>query len=318
MYFLNPSSIDPYYSNFKAGIGGRHQWIKMPGAPITEAFTVAYFNPGLRSQFGIRGFFDKIGYTTTSDLSATYAYILNLAPSSSDRYCKLNMGIAGKYQLQSYDPSKVVFETSQDDIAFYDKLQDRSKINFDLGFELALGNSDLEAGGNLLIGLSLQNIASLFGNDDNSLTTFSNTNFLYTQYHSKLLTSNAGKQYAFIFGASFMHSKNVYAPNSLTADVFQLEGNAKIRYYYIEDNSFSFGLVSRAKKEYKTLNDWGVILEHDWQRRLSTSFVYENNFSSIGRASNTWGTFEIIFIWRLNPNKKLYDLDEKTSKFICW
>ena len=317
MYFMSPASIDPYYSNFKAGIGGRHQWIKLPGAPITEAFTVAYFNPGWRSQFGIRGFFDKIGYTTTSDISATYAYVLNLAPSSSDRFCKLNMGIAAKYQSLSYDPSKVVFETSQEDIGFFDRLQNKSKINFDLGFELAFGKTDPEEGGNCLIGIASQNITSLFGSGDNSLTTFANTNFFYAQYNSKLQNLNNGKQYAYIAGFSLMHSKNLYAPSTLTADVFQWEVNGKVRYHYTDANSFSFGVLSRTKEEYKKLNDWGVLLEHDWQKRLSASFVYENNFSSIGRASNTWGTFEIIFIWRLNPNKDLYDLDAKTSKFIC-
>jgi hypothetical protein len=318
-YYLNPASVDPYYSTIKVNLGGRHQWVQLPGAPTTETFTLAFFSSAWKSQFGIRGIFDQIGYTKTTDIGPTYTFVLNLDPNT-DHYCKLNLGLGARYQRLHYDHSQAIFETTAAITATdpaLNHIQDPDQqLNWDLGFELAFGNYRLDRGGNFLTGIALQNFGTLFANTPaQEMMPFANTNFIYAQYHSKILNPNSNNSHAYLFGLSVMQTKSKYAPDTYTGNIFQWESHVKIRYYSNRNRFISGGILFRTKKEYKTLRDWGILLEYDWKRYFTTSLVYENNFSSIGRSSGTWGTFELIFIWRLNPNKERYRMTKKSFEF---
>ena len=113
---------------------------------------------------------------------------------------------------------------------------------------------------------------------------------------------------------------NVFSPN-----IYQWEGNIKY-YYYLEESSaysrqfFSGGVLFRTKRSWTpSANEWGVILEYEWNRRITVGFTYEYPLDLIGFAFQTAGTFELIAIFRLNtPATKAYDISTNTGlKIPC-
>ncbi len=314
-YTINPAAVDKYFPTWKVSAGMKRQWIDFPGAPSTGLFTGAYYNEDIRSQFGVRAIYDKIGYTTTTDVGLTYTYTLNLADHKV-YYCVLNLGLGTRYQNLHYDASQAVFETSVDDPRFFGLEETNDKVNADVGFELNFGRESVDG---VTVGLSFQNLATLIStSSQKEITPFANTDFAYLQYHTNSQKSLTGNMhYDFSLGVAGMTSKNIYSVDDYTSNVFQWEGYGKFHVYYNTRNMFTLGTLFRTKEEYKTINEWGIIVEHEWRRNLTVSFVYENNFSSMVRTANSAGTFELVLIYRFGANYDAYDLSGKQSGRYC-
>jgi type IX secretion system PorP/SprF family membrane protein len=313
-YTINPAAVDKYFPTWKVSAGLKKQWVNYPGSPSTGIFTGAYYNEQARSQIGVRAIYDKIGYTTTTDIGLTYAYTLNLAEHKT-YYCVLNMGLGARYQNLQYDASQAIFETPVDDPRFYGLEDSNEKFNADVGLELNFGRESMDG---MTVGLSMQNIASLISTTSTKdVTPFANTDFLYLQYYTNSHRPLGSMRYDFSLGAAAMTSKNIYAVDEYTSSVIQWEGYGKFHVYYTNKNMFTLGALFRTKEEFRTVNEWGIIVEHEWRRNLTASFVYENNFSSAVRTANSAGTFELALIYRFGANYDPYDMSGKQSGRYC-
>lgn len=92
--------LDTYHSK---AISGRKQWSGFKGSPATFFATGTFYAEEYRTQGGIKILKDKIGYINTLYLALSYAYML---PVRHDSW--INFGIAGSYQTQSIDRSKII------------------------------------------------------------------------------------------------------------------------------------------------------------------------------------------------------------------
>lgn len=112
-YWENPYYISPAYVNLDYqgyfSLSGRKQWTGLEGSPATVFATGALFWEDYRTQAGIKVLQDYIGSVSTSEVSLSYVYSLQLA---WNRF--LNMGIAGAWQSQRIDRNKIKVDELDD------------------------------------------------------------------------------------------------------------------------------------------------------------------------------------------------------------
>ena len=318
-YSINPASVDKYFANLKVGGQYRNQWIGFEGAPRTySGFVSSYIDP-VFSQIGLRFMADKIGYTHAMDISPTYAFNINGGSRSNNVTWVLNLGIAGHIQNSYYDDTKFVFDDGTGQTEYdlpNDVYEKKWSGNFDVGAEFAITFGDKSREVELLFGAVAQNLLSYWKND---LTPFANTNFGYGQLKHPINNSQD-----FLFGASFMHSKNQYAPDKFSSDIYQWEFDLKYRFYFKEKQSsfqqfLSPGIVFRTKRTWApNTRELGIMLEYEWMRFVTIAGTYEYPLSTLTQAANTWGTLELIAIFRFgHPSTKPYDKNYKDETWIC-
>ena len=259
MYIVNPASItDVCLAEFN--MAARQQWSGFTGSPTTLFASGTLYLDDLNTQFGLKAMQDKVGFTSTTNISLTYAYALTL-----NNYWKLNMGLGLDFQSLGYDMSEVN-SPSDDDPAVYSRLLNESNINSDIGFELTSKN--------YRFGIASQNLLSLFS-PINKL--FINTNFIYGMYRDynheyiNLGYGVCGIQYANFYQMEF----------NLTAYFKPTAGT----------NPFQLGLV------YRTWSEVGLLFAFDVNPRFRISYSYDYNFSGISNAS--FGTHELMLTYRL-------------------
>ncbi|HET6559546.1 MAG TPA: PorP/SprF family type IX secretion system membrane protein [Prolixibacteraceae bacterium] len=268
-YYINPSS---YYSlyQYTASISSRMQWMGFPGAPGTGFFT-ATVRPNPRGriqigQFGLKVFYDEIGYTQLKNISVSYGYSVRLKKD-----LLLNMGMAGNFQSLDYDMTKSNLETIGDP-AIYNTRNNEWDFNPDVGMEL-IGRS-------FLIGASSQNIFSLLIEENKAQT---NTNFLYVMFRS-----TSGKNVNFQYGIAGI----------LNVDLSQLE--LKVSTILNRNNRpdlFKLGVAYRTKKEMAFSLGMDLSqLSDGLGNALWLSCRYDYNFSNIRRSS--FGTPEVTLVWK--------------------
>ena len=315
-YSINPASVDKYFANLKAGIQYRDQWVKFEGAPRTCSGFVTSYIDEVWLQPGLRFMADKIGYTHSIDINPTLAYSIN----SKDAPWVLNFGVGFHVHNFYYNTKEIVFEDEimrnnlPDDV--YEK---KWSTNFDVGAEFAItfdrypNSRETE----LLIGVVSQNLLSYWKDD---LTPFANTNFGYAQLRQPVNSSQD-----FLLGASFMHSKNQYAPGKYSSNINQWEFNLKYRFYFDDSRTnglsqfLSPGILFRTRRTWApSTREFGIFLEYDWMRFVTIACTYEYPLSAVTRAANTWGTFELICIVRFgHPSEKPYSIKDKNKKWEC-
>ena len=258
-YFINPASINDL-SLAEFNMAARKQWVGFPGSPSTLFATATTYLENLHTQFGLKLVQDKIGYTNTTTIDLTYAYSMLLQND-----WKLHLGLAVSYQNLSYDMSKIVVPTADDQIV-YEKLLSEGNFNSNIGVELT--NHYWKFGG------SSQNIFSLFSTINKQ---FPNTNFIYAMYRqSSHDYVNLG------YGASGVQYGNLY----------QMEFNLT-SYFKItpQKDAFQLGLF------YRTWNEMGAIFGIDLTKAFHLSYSYDFNVGGISQSSV--GTQEVILTYKL-------------------
>lgn len=260
-YIVNPASISDQYLA-EINVLARKQWVSFPGSPTTFFATGSVFIDNLHTQFGLKAYQDKIGYTSTSNIDLTYAYSLHL----NDNW-KLNMGLALDFQTVAYDLSQVNSPTPNDPTV-YAHLLNENNFNSDMGFELVSKNWK--------VGLASQNIFSRFQPINSQ---FTNTNYIYTKYRQYSENNiNLG------FGACGIQY----------GDLYQMEFNVS-SYFKINhetNDAFQLGVF------YRTWSEMGVLLGFDLTRNLHISYSYDYNVSAI--STNSIGSHEIMLTFNLD------------------
>ncbi|MDR1680287.1 MAG: PorP/SprF family type IX secretion system membrane protein [Prevotellaceae bacterium] len=280
-YFINPSALDANLSPLRFGIAHRSQWIGFQGAPRTSILSGVYFNDMMRSQFGLRAVFDKIGYTTTADVALTYAY------SARFETVDINMGFGLRYQRVAYDWSQARLESSITDPALFGA-RPESRYNTDVGLEIVFPGR-----GYWVIGLSSLNLLSFI---QAGQAPFANTNFLYLRYrsnHGLYAFSREKSWWDFSAAATLIHSKAIESPH-----VFQEEFNANLHINF-PTAVLTVGLL------YRTLAEAGLIVGVEWGRfNLSCVYEYPLEYARAG-VVHPVGTMEAILIYKLNSHIKV-------------
>lgn len=268
-YYINPSSIYSLYQ-YTASTSARMQWIGFSGAPSTGFFT-ATVRPNPRGrvqvgQFGLKVFYDEIGYTTLKNISVSYAYSVRLKKD-----LMLNLGTAGNFQSLDYDMTKSNLETIGDP-AIYNTKNNEWDFNPDVGMELI--------GQTFMIGAASQHIFSLLIKENKAQT---NTNFLYAMFRS-----TSGRLVNFQYGICGIQN----------VDLSQLE--VKVSTVVNRNNRpdlFKLGVAYRTKKEMAF--SVGMDLSQLGKGETSSLWLscrYDYNFSNIRRSS--FGTPEITLVWK--------------------
>jgi type IX secretion system PorP/SprF family membrane protein len=259
-YTINPASVnDRYFAEFN--MAGRKQWVDFPGAPTTFFASGTMFLDKLNTQFGLKAFQDKIGYTSTTNVGLTYAYALIL-----NRDWHLNMGLGLNFQSVGYDLSHVNSQTPGDPTV-YSRLLNENNFNSDLGVELQ--------GKKWQFGVASQNLLSLFKPINSQ---FSNTNFIYTKYRQ-----NTQEHINLGFGACGVQYGSFYQMELNLTSYFKLNP---------ESNGFQLGIF------YRTYSEVGMMLGLDIAHNLHLSYSYDYNVGAISRSS--YGSHEIMLTYNLD------------------
>ena len=268
-YYINPSSFYSLYQ-YTASTSARTQWAGFDGAPGT-GFLTATVRPNPRGrmqigQFGLKIYYDEIGYTTLKNISVSYAYSVKMKKD-----LLLNMGMAGNFQSLDYDMTKSNLETIGDP-AIYNTKNNEWDFNPDVGMEL-IGRS-------FMIGASGQNIFSLLIKENKAQT---NTNFLYA-----IFRSTTGKMVNFQYGICGIQNVNLSQLELKVSTIFNRNNRPDL---------FKVGVAYRTKKELGF--SCGIDLSqlsNGLGNSLWLSCRYDYNFSNIRRSS--FGTPEVTLVWK--------------------
>jgi len=259
-YFITPAYITNIYSEVFS-MAARKQWAGFPGAPSTIFASATMYLDKLQTQFGVKMFKDQIGYTTTTNVSISYAYAAAL-----NEDWRLHLGVAGSYQNLNYDLSKVA-EATQNDPELYETLITETNYNADLGLELASKP--------FRVGIASQNFASLFSPGNKQET---NTNFLYATYRNY-----SENPIDFSGGACGVQYGKMCQLELTASAYFKTEEEGKDR--------FQVGLF------YRTTSEVGFLCGVNITDALHLSYSYDYNVSGISRSS--YGTHEVMLIYRI-------------------
>lgn len=268
-YYINPSSINSPYQ-YTASTATRLQWRGFSGAPVTGFLTTTvrpYPHGHVQvGQFGLKVFYDEIGYTKLTNISISYAYSVKLKKA-----LLLNLGAAGNFQSLDYDMSKSNLETIGDP-AIYNTKNDQWDFNPDMGMELI--------GKKFLIGASSQNVFSLLIKENKAQT---NTNFLYAMF--RLRTSNTLN---FQYGICGIQNVDLSQVELKISTIFNRSNNGDL---------FKVGMAYRTRKEVAFSVGMDLSqLAKNLGNSCWLSCRYDYNFSNIRQSS--FGTPEILLIWK--------------------
>ncbi len=262
LYSINPAYITNKYLG-SIDIATRRQWLGFEGAPTTNIITGTLVLDKLNTQFGIKAYEDKVGYTHSSSVSLSYAYAANL-----NEDWRLHLGIAASFQNLWYDMDKIKVDLLSDP-TLYDKLISSNHYNADIGAELASRS--------LRIGISGQNIFSMFRNNNQDIA---NSNFIYATYRN---FSEEESQIDLGGG--------IYGVKNMRVYQMGLSGTAYFKNAAMDD-LFQVGVF------YRTPNEMGAIAGFNINKSLYVSYSYDFNVSGISRSST--GSHELMLVLHLN------------------
>ena len=269
-YYINSAYINKnYLAEFS--MVGRQQWTGFPGAPQSYFATARMYWEELQSQFGLKFFTEKHGYTSVTNATLSYTYNLRL-----NRQWDLRFALGGSYQNLSYDFSKMTV-SDPDELAFiYNMTQNPHYYNADLGFELANKS--------FVFGASVKNLLSalLDGNDGKYQNLLINSNYAYVMYRKH--TANL---FDFSFGALGNQYENMYRGEFNATAHFKPNSDVEF---------FQVGLFFRTTEEVGFV--YGINILPDFH----VAYSYDYNFGNIRKAAV--GTHELMLIYRINHAKK--------------
>ena len=258
-YSINPASInDAYFGSLTMGM--RKQWVSFPGSPTTLLGMGTLYFEDLSTQIGVKIMQEKKGYTSSMDIDFSYAYSFLL-----NNDWKMNLGLAISYQNHSYDLSKQVFSTTENE-GIYDKFISTNNINTDFGFELNYRS--------LKMGASSQNLNSLL-NPQNELHL--NTNIAYV-FYKKL--DNDFINYG--VGVSAFQYSNMYQMEFNISTFIKKDWESK---------PIQIGVFYRTWREVGLI--FGVELDN-----FKVSYSYDYNFGRI--LNHSFGSHEIMLTYNFD------------------
>lgn len=271
-YWQNPYYITPAYVDINQDamltMAYRKQWLGFQGAPATLFAAGTSYIPKLNSQFGLRIFYDKFGYTSIMDLALTYAYNLQISET-----WQANFGLSGSLQTLNYDLSRISTE-NMDNVDIYSKLEPKKGFNSDVGFEVY--NSSFR------FGVASRNVISLFKADSTDYNM--GINYLYGIYRKH--NDNPVEFGYGVFGIQY--GNRVQLELNVTS-YFKLSQGKLLQNYDV----FQIGAFYRTNKEIGAI--FGINLS-EW---LYLSYCYDYNF---GFGTHRLGqTHEIMLSYKLNP-----------------
>ncbi len=262
-YYINPAAIDEDYTTVFS-VAARKQWFGFEGAPGTLFATARTFISPLNTQFGLKVFTDKIGYTNTSNVALSYAYSVMF-----NRDWRLNFGINASYQNVADNTEDINYDVQSDPSIYMTQLPENN-YNCDLGAQFS--------GKGLNVGISTQNIFSLFFDENISQ---SNTNYFYAIYHHQ---------------STYPVNLQIGIAAIQYVKMFQMEVNFTT-YFDINNQPevLDLGLF------YRTKNEMGAIAGVKLNDTFHLSYSYDFAFTGISRYSV--GTHELMLTYKFNKQK---------------
>lgn len=113
MYFFNPTAFNPGYTGSRELLSGtlvhRSQWVKMPGAPVTQSLSIHSRLPDTRIGVGLQAFNDQAGPWRNTGFGLTFAYHLPLSEKA-----QLAFGLTGTLSNLNIDFDRISFEDQAD------------------------------------------------------------------------------------------------------------------------------------------------------------------------------------------------------------
>jgi len=267
LYSINPAYITNKYLG-SIDMATRRQWFGFEGAPTTNIITGTLVIDKLNTQFGVKAYEDKIGYTHSSSVSLSYAYAVNL-----NEDWRLHLGVGASFQSLWYDIDKIKADALSDP-ALYEKLVRSNHYNADMGAEIASRS--------LRIGISGQNIFSMFRNNNQDIAS---SNFIYATYR------NFSEESQIDLGGG------IYGVKTMSLYQMGLSGTAYFKDQSMED-LFQVGVF------YRTPNEMGLIAGLNISKNLFLSYSYDFNVSGISRSSA--GSHELMLILHLNKREECH------------
>ena len=267
-YQVNPASVMRRKYLAEVSVAYRNQWVGVEGAPKTLLATATTYLESMNSQFGLKVIQDEIGYTSLTDVSLSYSYVLDL-----DNWM-LNFGLGGTVSSFGYDKSKINLGSIADPTV-YNSIENKTTIDSDLGFE---ANTQ-----NFKVGMVIQKMFNVFSaSPAGQFYRNENANFLYVLYRS-----NTDKLFNFGYGITGIQNVNLY----------QIEGNLTtfIKYDYDTD-PLQLGISLRTGYQF------GAHLGMYIDDNLKLLYSYDVNFGAIGNQSK--GTHEVMIRYRIDRNNQ--------------
>lgn len=230
--------------------------------------TAVTYVDAINSQFGLKLIQDKIGYTSLTDISLSYAFVLNF-----DRW-NLNFGLAGDVSTLAYDNSRIQLGNVADPIA-YNVIGNKTTFDADLGIEAATDN--------LRAGLVIQKMFNVFSpNNLKLLYRNDNANLIYLLYRT-----NNNKLFNFGYGITGIQNVNLY----------QLETSVTTFIKYNPTTEpLQFGV------SFSTGSQFGAHLGIFIDKNIKFLYSYDVNFGNFGY--NSKGSHEVSIRIRLNRTRQ--------------
>jgi type IX secretion system PorP/SprF family membrane protein len=113
LYFFNPMHYNPGYAGSRELLSGtlvhRSQWIKMPGAPVSQSLNLHSRLPDSRIGLGFQAFNDAAGPWRNTGFGGTFAYHLPM-----NDVAQLSFGLTGTLSNIHIDFDRISFEDQAD------------------------------------------------------------------------------------------------------------------------------------------------------------------------------------------------------------
>lgn len=247
-YMFNRLLINPAYAGSREQLSAvgiwRQQWVGFEGAPVTQSFALHTPTPDQRHGFGLHFLNDRVGFTTNTLASFSYAYRIPVGEG------KLALGLTAG--MNSYWVRLTQVETWQSGDVAFGNGGDFQRWIFQAGPGIYYSNKRWYGG------LSIPNVVPnrLYDPFYEQLTAHKSRHYFATGGYilqigpqvqflpSFLLKYSRGAAPAFDFNASFFLKERIlvgaaYRPGNAVSGMFQLYLTKLLRLGYAYDHDIS-------------------------------------------------------------------------------
>lgn len=267
--YINPAAINET-SFIDLSVAYRKDLFGLPGSASTSFGVFSIYNEKQRYQFGLKLISDHFNYLLATNATLTYSYSVILSPNTH-----LQLGAGLTLRNQSYDIENVKLSNPNDMFA-YNNLKNSTDFDSDIGFQLYTRN--------YVIGLSGQNIFSLFNYQNDNLKF--NSNYLYFNYKDDIRSN-------FNIGYGVCYNFNYYRKSNMGIGQLQINVNGYFKPHPLS-NVFQIGIY------YRTWRDLGGIIGFDIDKNLQ--LVYSVDFPVNSLIRSSVGTHELMLKYKI-PSK---------------
>ena len=270
LYMFNPLAVNPAYAGSREVLSGvlvhRSQWVGLDGAPETQAFAI---NSPLRNKkmgLGLQIVNDKIGPKTTQNITAVYAYRLQLGRG------KLAFGLKGGIINYNFNWNKIEYKDEGDAIP------EQSSNGFlipTFDFGMYYNTRTLYAG---IAAEHLNQSSFNFAESDSTVSTNLNSG---TSRGSK-----KGINFIGTVGKAFVLNDNFVLKTSALVRMANESGNIDVTAGVLIKNKILFGASYRSSGAIIFMTELNI------SKNLRMGIAYDVDGSKV--ASSTSGSFEVF------------------------